>query len=71
MGKARGVEGFGGCRFLSSSCLINSGCLGLSGLSLTDWACGGGPTGTPLHGGGGGALVGLYGEGPKGLEGFV
>ena len=34
---------------LSSSCLSNSGCLGLSGLNLTD--CGGG----------GGGLVGLGG----------
>ena len=49
MGEASGVEGFGGCGFLSSSCLINSACLGLSGLNLTE------------GGGGGGALVGFRG----------
>ena len=35
-----GSIGLAGCGFLSSSCLSNSGCLGLSGLNLTD--CGGG-----------------------------
>ena len=57
MGEASGVEGFGCCRFLSSSCLINSGCLGLSGLNLTDCACGGGE-------GGGGGLHRAGGRGP-------
>ena len=39
--------------FLSSSLLSNSGCLGLSGLNLTDCTCSGG--------GGGGGIVGLGG----------
>ena len=45
---ARGVEGFGGCKFFSSSFLNNSGCLGLSGLNLTDI----GGEGGGLRGGG-------------------
>ena len=42
------VVGLTGCGSLSSSCLSNSGCFGLSGLNLTE-------------GGGGGGLVGLGG----------
>ena len=75
MGEASRVEGFGGCGFLSSSCLINSGCLGLSGLNLTDcasacgalWACSGGAQ-HPASGGGGGGLRGVGDRGP--LVGF-
>ena len=59
-----GADGVG----IPSNLLISSGCLCLSGLNLTDCACGGGPAGpwaplcegTPLRGGGGGGgLLGL------------
>ena len=58
-----------GCVEIPSNLLISSGCLGLSGLNLTE---GGGGGGTPLHrGGGGGGLVGLeglvHGAGGRGL----
>ena len=64
-GETSGVEGFGGCGFLSSSCLINSGCLGLSGLNLTDCAsaCG------ALRACGGGGKVASAERGPSGALG--
>ena len=45
---------------IHSNLLISLGCLGLSGLNLTDCACGGGVE-HPTRRGGGGALVGLGG----------
>ena len=59
---------FGGCGSLSTSCLSNSGCLGLSGLNLTDCACvaiacGGMEHPTSGGGGGGGGLVHVAGGG--------
>ena len=68
-----------GCEFLSSSCLSNSGCLGLSGLNLTEGQCrgvglglssigsqvGSGEEGGLVHGAGEGlgAGIGLGGGG--------
>ena len=57
-----GSMGLTGCGFLSSSCLSNSGCLGLSALNLTKDLL--------SIGGGGGGLLGLGGlcsRGPVGL----
>ena len=60
-----------GCGFLSSSCLSNSGCLGLFGLNLTDCAfASSGGAEHPASGGEGGDLVGLGGlvRGAGGVE---
>ena len=54
-----GGLGAGGVE-IPSNLLISSGCLGLSGLNLTDCACGGGVE-HPTSRGEGGALVSLGG----------
>ena len=60
-----GGLGAGGVE-IPSNLLISSGCLGLSGLNLTDWACACGALWACI-GGGGSGLVGLCRVGPKGL----